>query len=254
MDNIRQSFGKFLFPIFLILLGIVTILISIVADQNAKFIFGGLAIMLIGIISGLYSLDIITKNLQRILTTVMIVGAIGLAYWDYRSIQDDIEFANKKKRIYAEVIQNLKDIRTAQIAHKKIYGGFVANFDSLLDFIHNGEMPIIKAIGMVPDTLSEDEALELGIIVRDTIYEPVKKRIYYTKEAMEDRDFPLNLDSLAYAPYSGKKFFMDAGDINQGGVRTPVFVVKDMAPFDPIDTLMVGSMEKATTNGNWSGE
>ena len=53
---------------------------------------------------------------------------------------------------------------------------------------------------------------------------------------------------------SNAKFYMKTDLIDQGGVKTPVLLLKDMKPFDKTDTLMVGSLTDANTSGNWSGE
>ncbi len=254
MDNLRQSFGKFLFPGFLIVLGIVMMIITASMNQNSSFFLGSACIFIVGVISLLYSLDIITKQLQTILTVVMLVASGVLIWKDIDSVQADIRFANKKKQVYAKVIQNLKDLREVQQAHKKKYGTYIASMDSLMDFLENGELPIITAIGSVPDTLSEAEALEMGIISRDTLMVPVIKKLFTGEDAGKDRKFRFVKDSLPYAPYSQEPFWMNADMIQKGGVPTPVFEIKDMKPFDKFDTLRVGSMEDATTSGNWSGE
>lgn len=254
MNNLKQSFGKFLFPGFLLALGLFLVIFALAGDQNGKFIFGGLAVLLIGGIAMAYTLGVITKQLQTILTLVMVVGGVALGFYDYRSIKDDIDFQNRKKEVYEQVIQRLKDVREAQLAHKKLNGTYANTFDSLLTFLKEGKMPIIKAIGSVPDTLTESEALEMGIIVRDTIYEPVMNRVFLSEEAQKERKFEFQIDSLRYAPISGAELYMKVDAIASGGQQVPVFLLKDMKPFDISDTLMVGSLTEASTNGNWSGE
>ncbi|TXC81755.1 hypothetical protein [Luteibaculum oceani] len=254
MDNLRQSFGKFLFPAFLIAVGIVMIITSLVMDQNASFILGSTCILLVGIVSLMYSLDKITKQIQGFLT-IGLVLITGLLVWkDIDSVQEDIRFADRKKEVYAQVIQRLKDLREVQLTHKKVNGTFIAEMDSLMDFLENGKLPIIKAIGSVPDTLTEEQALEMGIIVRDTIMVSVLENLFLNPDTRKDRKFTFVKDSLPYAPVSGVPFWMNAGTIESGGVNTPVFEIKDMKPFDKFDTLKVGSMNEASTSGNWSGE
>merc|ERR1711974_433237 len=100
MNNLKQSFGKFLFPGFLLALGLFLVIFALAGDQNGKFIFGGLAVLLIGGIAMAYTLGVITKQLQTVLTLVMVVGGIALGFYDYRSIKDDIDFQNRKKEVY----------------------------------------------------------------------------------------------------------------------------------------------------------
>lgn len=255
MENTKQSFGKFLLPGFLLLLGIVALLLGLAKDQTGKFILGGFTILMLGIASLMYSLGKIDKKLHRIISIVTIIGSLCFSFMDYRSVKADIDFVKAKKQIYSEVIQRMKDIRTVQIAHKKLNGTFIQGFDSLHTFLTEGEMPIIKAVGAVPDTLTEAEAIELGIVRRDTIYESMLNNLFANEKAMKNRDYTFNIDSIAFAAVSGVRFFMNSGFIDQsGGIKSPVFILKDMQPFDKRDTLMIGSMSESTTSGNWSGE
>lgn len=254
MDNIKQSFGKFLFPGVLSIVGLILLIVGISGDQSSLFIFAGFGVLVVGIVSLLYSLGKVSKTIHLTVTLVMVIGSIFLAYSDYSTVKKDIDFVVNKKAVYAKVIQNLKDIRDVQVAHKKLNGTYIATFDSLHRFLDEGQLPIIKAIGSVPDTLSEEEAIEMGIVRRDTLYEPVLNSLFLNNKAKADRKFPFVKDSLEFAPGSGVKFYMNAGFINQGGVKTPVFEAKDLKPFDVTDTLKVGSMTETSTTGNWSGE
>ena len=112
---------------------------------------------------------------------------------------------------------------------------------------------MIKAIGQVPDTLSELEALELGLIVRDTILAPALDSLFLTPRATADRAYPFDPNTFTKSP-SGDPYLMKAGMISSSGRNVPVFTVRDPRPMVKGDTLMVGSMEKQSTSGNWAGE
>lgn len=254
MQQIAQNFGKFLFPVFLILTGIVTLIIGVSSDQPFLFTLSGIVILVIGALALLYVMKKITLQMQMILTIVMILISVWLGYSDYRTVKNDIDFVEAKKEVYAEVIQRLKDLREAQVTHKKYNGDFAPTLDSLVTYIRNGEVPLIKAFGEVPDSLTEADALEMGIITRDTIMVPVMQTVFMNKEAQADRSFRFNIDSLRYAPRSGAEFIMRTSNINKNGVKTPVLLIEDPKPFDPTEPLKVGSLTDANTSGNWSGE
>ena len=254
MDDIKQSFGKFLFPGVLTITGLVLIIIGAAGDQSGLFLFASIGVLVVGIVSLLYVLGKVSKTIHLAVTALMILGSIFMSYSDYAVVKKDIDFVTTKKVVYAKVIQRLKDIRTVQVAHKKLNGSYIATFDSLSTFLNNGTVPIITAIGSVPDTLTEEEAVAMGIVRRDTIYEPVLKNLFLNDKAQEDRKFPFVLDSMKYAPVSGVEFGMNASFINRSGIKTPVFEAKDLAPYDVTDTLKVGSLVEPSVNGNWSGE
>ena len=219
-----------------------------------------LAVLVSGVVALLYAFEYITKQIQRILIIALAIISVSFVYLDYQSVNSDLENIKQKKIVDAAVIQRLVDIRTAQLAHKEVHMDYAPTLDSLKRFINEGKLPLVKAVGTRPDTLTELEAIELGIIVRDTFYVSVLDAKFLSEEAQKERTHPFSLDSLAYSPYSNEKFIMKTSMLNKsGGVRVPVFVVKDPKPFNPRpfnpkDTLMLGSLTEASTNGNWSGE
>jgi hypothetical protein len=55
-----------------------------------------------------------------------------------------IQFAKEKKVRYEKVIDNLKMIREAEVAHRKINGKYTANAASLVNFVENAKFPITE--------------------------------------------------------------------------------------------------------------
>ena len=75
---------------------------------------------------------------------VLWIASIFFAYKIYDSINGPIKFKQVKNERYAKVINSLKDIRTAQIAHRDVRGQFSNNFDSLIKFIDEGQFTLIE--------------------------------------------------------------------------------------------------------------
>ncbi len=181
---------------------------------------------------------------NKIIQGILIVGIVVLAFLIIHSVSKPIKFHQERDKRYSKIIERLKQIRTAEIAFYDKFGYYTANFDSLIQFIKTDSMPIVKAIGTVPDTLTEEEAIKLKLVFRDTI-----------NIAVKDTLFPKNFipDSLKFVPYgNGVIFDLQAGEIITGSkVKVKVFEVKDPKPFDPTFQLKVGSLTEATTSGNW---
>ena len=93
-----------------------------------------------------------------------------LAYFVYNSINSEVEFQELAKVRIAENVQKLKDIRAVQISYKNKYQGFSDNVDSLMIFLHTDSVAVIKSEGEAPDSLTELQALHVGLISRDTVY------------------------------------------------------------------------------------
>ncbi len=203
--------------------------------------------------------------MKKVIEFVLFIAIILMGYFLYESIQKSIRFNREKDKRYQATIQRLKDIRKAQVAYKSRYEKYTGSFDTLITFLKNDSFAVVKAIGEVPDTLTEKEALEKGMITRDTTFVSVKDSLF--KKGYF-------IDSLQYIPYAdNKKFSLGAGEIETGSkVKVKVFEasVKNKVLLHGLDEqliinlndrqmkitgfpgLKVGSLEEATNNaGNW---
>ena len=200
------------------------------------------------------------KHIALILIPLNII----LAYFVYNSINSEVEFQQVAKVRVAENVQKLKDLRQVQIAYKKVNNTYSNNFESLIDFLENDSMAIVKAIGETPDTLTDEQALELGIISRDTAYVLAKESVFdeaYLNSRNEK--FPLDLSELTTVPYSNENYSFDAGMVEKGKVVVQVFEISttygtvfagldaENKSFELGNLLKVGSMDEASLNGNW---
>lgn len=250
MNDLKFKISQYVFPALLIILGLVLLITG--TQQNLLFKLGGAAIAIVGIVSALKIAGIITKGLSIVVMVVMILGSAAMAYLDYYSIDSELKYIKKKEMIASHVIQRLKDIRTAEVAFHDAHGRYTADWDSLESFILTGEVPMIQAYGEKPDTLSEAEALEMGLIVRDTVYESVLEREFLSEAALNQRNYTFHVDSLRYVPFSdGQTFDLQAGHIlDASGRSSAVFMARDPEPFAG-EPLQVGDMEKVSVSGNW---
>jgi predicted membrane protein len=185
---------------------------------------------------------------------VLLVAALVIAYFIYDGVQQKIEF-KKEAQSRRELVQDrLMDVVKAQKEFKNEKGRYAANFAELFNFLKTDSLTIVKAIGNVPDTLTEVEAVQQGIVVRDTSLVPAS--------TIFPEEYPV--DSLDIVPFSkGEKFKMKAGQIEKNKVNVNVFeayttldkVYKGLSTrsesVDLDDRLQVGSMNEPITTGNW---
>ena len=195
---------------------------------------------------------------------ILIPLNIILALFVYNSINSELEFQQVAKVRIAENVQKLKDLRQVQISYKKVNNIYSNNFESLIEFLENDSMAIIKAIGETPDTLTDEQALQLGIISRDTTYVLAKETVFDEAYlASRNEKFPLDLSALINVPHSNRNYSLDAGMVEKGKVVVQVFEISTTyetvftgldaknKSFDLGDLLKVGSMDEASLNGNW---
>ncbi len=246
--------SSYIFPTILIIFGGGLLVLGAMQGQNMWVMLGAALALIAGLVSLMLVLGVISRTVGLAIGIVFALGAIFLAYRNYRSIVEVIEFTEAKRERDRLVIQGLKDIRTAQQGFRDAHGTYTNDINTLREFVQNGTIPMVRAIGQVPDTLTEAEAVEMGIVVRDTIPAPALDSLFMKPKAQEGRTYSFTPDKFGLHPVSGKPYILRANVIQSSGRNVPVFVAKDPTPMVAGDTLMVGSLEKATTAGNWSGE
>ncbi len=203
--------------------------------------------------------------MKKVLRVLLTIAILILAFALYRSISTPIEFRKEKSKRYNATIEKLKDIRTAQLAYKSEYGKFTGGFDTLINFLKTDSFRVVKAIGFVPDSLTEAQALATNLVSRDTIKISVKDSLFKRR---------YNIDRLPYVPYTdNKKFKMAAGVIETAsGVDVQVFEAKvhnnillrglndqlvinlndEAEKLEQYPGLKVGDLDEPTNNaGNW---
>ncbi|TXK71087.1 hypothetical protein [Mesonia sp. HuA40] len=197
----------------------------------------------------------------------VVIGFLG--YLTFNSIYDPIQFNKIKEKRYQQVINKLKDIREAQLAHKQVTGVFSDDFDGLVKFIDTAKFTVTQR----RDTTVLDEEYKKtygvdqykSITLIDTLgYVPVKDSLFKQKDYKNLKYVPTTDNSVT--------FEIEAGKIKKRNAIIPVFevkVAKDkiLADQDPDlvmqekqvisvdgvngEYLKIGSMTEVNTNGNW---
>ncbi|WP_374958556.1 hypothetical protein [Gilvibacter sp.] len=199
-----------------------------------------------------------------------IIGLLG--YLLFKSIYGPIQFNQVKEKRYAKVIDNLKDIRSAQLAHQEVTGVFAKDFDALVAFVDTAEFAITQRRDTIYDDVEKNRAFGIteGYFIEETLidtigYKSVRDSLF------KDSD---RYKTMMNIPITGvdAKFEMDAGMIESGDFKLPVFeakVAKNVILSDQDPDLLaqenqivsvedingshiiVGSMTEVNTNGNW---
>lgn len=186
-----------------------------------------------------------------IIQIILAVISLVLVYFIYQGIQRPIRFNNEVKHRTEVVVEKLKNIRDAQIAYRNINGRYTTSFDTLVDFITNGKIPIIKLTADPEDTT-------YTVMFMDTVgFTMVIDSIFKSKANFKPEE-------IKYIPFSdGEEFEMQAGTTIKGNVTVNVievfaankFFLKGMDlkrhNIDPEDGLKFGNMFEPTTDGNW---
>lgn len=268
MDQVFRTIGKFWFPVVCIIAGAIFLAMS--GGQSTHFMLGAVGVLLVGVLSLLFLTDLVKRKVALILTFLFAIGSAAFGYFTVDSIDTTIKEMEKKKLVRSQTIQKLKDLRDAQVAYEEVNGTYTENLSELVSFVKNGTVPMIKKIGMVPDSvgtienaielglvtkmpagMTDEQAKESGLIIRDTLAIPVMDAVFNNEIAQKRRKYPLDVDKLMYAPESGEKWVVKAGMLNAGGVQRPFIEITDPKPIYDGPALAIGSTEESHTNGNW---
>jgi hypothetical protein len=207
-------------------------------------------------------------NKKRALFFFLWCLSIFFASQIYSSINGPIKFNKVKNERYTQVINRLKDIRNAQIAHKDVTGFYANNFDSLVSFVDNGIFTLIEkrdSSFLEYNRLYRIDMLKEVEIVDTLGFVSVKDSLFGQNESYK---------MMAKIPIQGtdSEFSIKADIIDKNGYQVPVFevkVAKDIVLFDQNKDLLdqenkvisvdgvngreiiLGSMSEVSTSGNW---
>lgn len=186
---------------------------------------------------------------------VLIVIAIVLGYLIYSSVQRPIEFEKAKKERVDKVVERLKDIRKAELAYKDVHGEFTGSWDTLINFVETGELPLVKKIGMLTDSMveagwTEETAIKKGKIIRDTIKISVIDTLF-------GKGFDANQLKYVPVPDTVAQFHLGATIITTGsGIQVPIFEAKvhNNTVLRGLDRqLVINLNDQARTNEKYPG-
>ena len=200
------------------------------------------------------------KGLNIIINIVLFAVVVLLALQVIKSIQAPIKFNNAQAEREAQVVQRLIDIRNAEVMYKNANNKYTSSFDTLIGFCQTAEIPIVNIIPDPTDT---------------TFTRTINDTLGFVKvvDSIRGKRTDFNIKDLSLVPFSNptQKFELESGFIKRSGIDVPVFeartpyevyligldqqrILNAKAEKESINRyagLKVGSMEEASTDGNW---
>ena len=199
---------------------------------------------------------------------VLWLASFFFAYQIYDSVNGPIKFNQIKNERYAKVINRLKDIRTAQIAHKDVTGIYSNNFDSLIKFIDEGIFTLIEKRDS--SYLEYDRTYRIDML-REVIVIDTLGTVSVKDSLFKSSDRYLSMMDVPNT--EGKKVEMQSGFMGEDeDMKIPVFEAKvlksvilhdqnkdllsqenEVVSVDGVngDAIRVGSLVEVNTSGNW---
>lgn len=191
-------------------------------------------------------------NLTKVLSFVFFLVALGLGYLLWKGVDDVVEEEKRIALIESAIIEKLQMLRDAQLAYEASNRKYADNWDSLKNFIQEGQIWLIERS---ETTKLLDYGKEETTVTFDTL-----GSVAVIDSLFNERKYPdFDLDRLAVVPGSGGKMFEFFADkIERNSYEINVFEIRDPAPINPErrlnnneKALKVGSRTDASTEGNW---
>lgn len=121
-------------------------------------------------------------NLTKILSAVFFVLSLALAWYLYNNINSTIKFKESIVSTEKQITDKLEVIREAEKAFLAQYGHYTSNWDSLINFIENGQVAITLRSEKIEQLSYGEEKVTVTI---DTIgFMSAKDRIFKKTYAM----------------------------------------------------------------------
>ena len=190
-----------------------------------------------------------------------------LGYKVYDSVYSSVEFQKTKKERFTLAISKLKEIRTAQIAHKTVTGKYANSYENLAKFIDTAKFTITQqrdsSFTRFDKQLRIDKSVDT-VVVDILGYESIKDSLFRNTDYRK-------LNKIAIGDKE-VKIDMRTSAIERNEILYPVFeakVTKQALLFDQDNNyveqedkveslgeingklISVGSLDEINTNGNW---
>ncbi len=195
----------------------------------------------------------------------VVIGFLG--YLVFNSVNGPVKFNKVKEVRYAKAVENLRDIRKAQLAYRSVTGKFTKDPVKLISFVDTAKFTLTQrrdsSFIRFNKILKIDEPRDTVVI--DTLgYASVKDSLF--KTGSHKNMMKISIEGVE------SNYELDAGFINKNDLRIPVFeakVAKDVLLHDLDKDLLsqekevqsvdgvngaflsVGSMTEVKTSGNW---
>lgn len=206
-------------------------------------------------------------KLRPLVSILLLALAVFLTWKIYDGVMKPINFNKNKRVIYTKVIDQLKMIRDAEVAHKEVTGKYSNSIEGLVQFIDTAQLALTNTSTVVEKvnkgTKWQPLMVDVEKRVTDTIgYEPVLSRF-------TGRDYK----NMANVPGTDKMFTIELGVVEKvQGLQVDVFIAKvakievlkgmdaslvkqelEAITTDEIkgEFVSVGSLNEVTTGGNW---
>jgi len=227
-------------------------------------------ILLSGLILAYLIVQYLPLKYKWLINLILLSVALFLSVKIYNSIYDPVRFNQEKVKRYQKIVDRLKDIRDAELAHREVVGDYTGSFDSLISFVDTAKFVITQQRDSSYKYYDKAYGIEKerDTVLIDTLgFVPVKDSLFKDDNRYKE---------MMWVPIPGREkqvqFELKHGYLRRSNVKIPVFVARvDKAEilYDQDKDLLeqeknikstkeingpyvqVGSLEEVNDSGNW---
>ncbi len=85
-----------------------------------------------------------SRGLRVGLQLLLLIGALAIAYFGWKSVNEPVKFDKERDDKYIEVIHKMREIRDAQIAYRDYHDQYAPTWDDLISFIDTGKYVVLE--------------------------------------------------------------------------------------------------------------
>jgi len=159
-------------------------------------------------------------KIKTLFNILLFVVALILALLATRSILRPEKYKTAYNQRAEEVKARLITIRAAQGVYRNEFKKYAGDIDTLVDFVNNGLVQIIKTTGEIPENMTEEAAFKAGLIKKIVETLPAKNKIIESDANVNEE----SLKNFEFIPNcNGKKFEIKLGTLSSKTYEIPVY-------------------------------
>jgi len=168
-------------------------------------------------------------KVKTLFNILLVIVALGLALLATRSILRPEKYKQAYNLRAEEIKARLITVRAVQAVYRNEFKKYAGDIDSLVNFVNNGVVQIIKTSGDIPDDMTEEAAFKAGLIKKVVETIPAKDKIVESDPNVT----PESLKNFEFIPHcNGKKFEIQLGKLSSKTYEIPVYRID--VPLDDI--------------------
>lgn len=159
-------------------------------------------------------------KVKTLFNILLVIVALGLAFLATRSILRPEKYKAAYNQRAEDIRVRLVTIRAVQQVYRNEFKRYTGDIDTLVDFVNNGIVHIVKMSGDIPDDMTEEAAFKAGLIQKMTETIPARDKIF----EIDPNVTAENLRNFEFIPHGdGRKFEIQLGTISSRTYEIPVY-------------------------------